>query len=394
MAVRGIFTSDANIEGTRKKDFASALLTINPQGTAPLLALSSGMKNARAKDTIVTWFEENYLSGRLLCSTNAGTTTTALVLNDVDSVVPGQIFMIESTNEYVYVTAVNLSTKTITVQRGFGGTTATAADGSTTAFGVQRIGSAHEEASDRPTAVANRGYPRFNAVQTFRNSWNVSGLSQELEYKTGPIAKKAMHDCTMEHAGDIERSLIWGRYTYGVQNNSNFYTMAGLKEQIKTNVVIAASGNTSYKLLRDFLETVFTRNVKGLPNERIAFCGNSVVNALDDITRADGNIQVYVGQTDFGLKVRKLITPYGDISLMTHPMMVESPKWTEDLIIIHPGVTELRWLRQQEWDNYNSSGTRSGKDADYGVVTSDLTLCYKAEVTGGYYSGIKAGVAS
>ena len=400
MSVRGIFTSDAGIEGTRKKDFAGALLMMMPQGTAPLLALSSGMQSASAKDTIVTWFEENYLSGRITSGTNLTAGATTLVVSDVGQCVPGQIFLIEDTAEYVYVTAVNEATKTLTVERGFADTTAKAKDGSSTAFGLQRIGSAHEEGSSAPVAVANRGYPRFNAVQTFRNTWAVSGMAQKLEYHTGPIKSKSVRDCSIEHAGDIERSIIWGRYSYGTKDGQNFFTMNGLRHQLSSNIS-TTTNNVSYKNLRSFLQKIFERNIKGKPNERIAFCGNSVVNALDDIATSSStsgstrvHINVQVGQTEFGFKVRKLITPFGDISLMTHPMMVESPLWTKDLLILHPGAIETKWVRRQVWDNYDRDGTRAGKDSDYGVVTSDLTVCYKAESTGGYYSGITAGVAS
>ena len=395
MSVRGIFTSDAGIEGTRKKDFAGALLMTMPQGTAPLLALSSGMASSSAKDTVTTWFEENYLSGRVLCTTDMGVATTELVVSDIGQCVVGQIFIVEPTGEYLFVTAVNEGTKTITVQRGFAGTSASAQNGSSDPFGMQRLGTAHAEASDAPVAVANRGYPRLNYVQTFRNTWSVSGMAQQLEFHTGPIKSKNVRDCSIEHAGDIERTLIWGKKAYGTKDGQNFFLMDGIRAQLKSNIS-TTTNNVSYKNLRGFLQKVFERNIKGKPNERIAFCGNSVVNAFDDIARNETNarIQVHVGQTEFGFKVRRLITPYGDISLMTHPIMVESPLWTKDLMVLHPGAIELKWVRRQTWDNYDRDGTRAGKDSDYGVVTSDLTICYKAEMTGGYYSGITAGVAS
>ena len=395
MSVRGIFTSDAGIEGTRRRDFASALLMIMPQGTAPLLALTSGMMNSQAKDTITTWFEENYLSGRVTCSMNMLAGSTELSgISDIGQMVVGQILMVEDTSEYMLVTGVDEANSTISVIRGFTETTPTPKDGSATAFGIQRIGTAHEEASSAPAAVANRGYPRLNAIQTFRNSWNVSGLAQQIEYYTGSIEEKSKADCVIEHAADIERSLIWGRMTFGTKNGKNFYTMNGIRYQLTSNIRTAAGGNVSYKILRNFLQRIFERNIKGKPNERIAFCGNSVINALDDITRADSDMNVTPGVTEFGLNVWRLITPHGNISLMTHPMMVESPLWTRDMMVLHPGAMEVRWLRRQVWDNYNSSGSRGGVDADYGVVTSDLTCCYKAEATGGYYSGVTGGIAS
>ena len=73
MAVKGVFASDQGIQGDRKGDFAAALLQVNPTGTAPLLALSSGMESADAADTVVIWFEENHISGRINLTNNAFT---------------------------------------------------------------------------------------------------------------------------------------------------------------------------------------------------------------------------------------------------------------------------------------------------------------------------------
>ena len=68
MSVKGVFASDNNIPGSRKGDFASGILMTMPTGSAPLFALSSGMQSAGAMDTVVTWFEENHLSGRISIS--------------------------------------------------------------------------------------------------------------------------------------------------------------------------------------------------------------------------------------------------------------------------------------------------------------------------------------
>ena len=35
MAVKGVFASDSNVQGTRRGDFATALLYVDPTGSAP-----------------------------------------------------------------------------------------------------------------------------------------------------------------------------------------------------------------------------------------------------------------------------------------------------------------------------------------------------------------------
>ena len=100
MSVKGVFASDQNIAGSRKGDFASGILMTMPTGSAPLLALSAGMESVDAHDTVVTWFEENHLSGRINITNNAGTGTTINV-DDSSQVTAGLVYLIEATGEYI-----------------------------------------------------------------------------------------------------------------------------------------------------------------------------------------------------------------------------------------------------------------------------------------------------
>ncbi len=384
MAVKGVFASDQGIQGDRKGDFASALLQVNPTGTAPLLALSSGMESAGAMDTAVTWFEENHISGRINATNAAGTGTTVTV-DDVTIVVPGSIFLVEASGEYMFVQSISGSD--LTVIRGFAGTSIVTFDGSSTPVPIQRIATAHEEGSARPVAVANLGFPRFNYMQIFRNTWDVTGTARNVEFHTGNLVAKNKRDAGLFHAEDIERALWFGRKSIGVKNGRPFRTMDGILAQITTNVE-TQGGDTTQDELNAHWEAVFARNIKGKPNERIAFCGNSVITVINSIARIDGVNNLSPGQTEFGFKITKWMTPYGDLSLMTHPLFNESPVWTENLYTLHPGAIRMRWLRRTHEDSNDRDGTRAGADSDFGVFTSELCVEYRAELTGGKFTGI------
>lgn len=380
MAVKGVFASDAGIVGDRVGDFASALLQIMPTGSAPMLALSSGMPTKDAMDTIVNWFEENHLSGRINVVNNAGT-AGAWTADDGSDVIPGAIFLIEASGEYAFVTAV--SGNALTVERGFAGTTAGAIDGSVTPVPIQRIGTAQEEGSDRPTAVANLGYPRFNYTQIFRNAWDVTGTAQVVEFHTGDVVAKNKRDAAMIHAEDIEKALLHGRRSIGVKNSRPFRTMDGIITQVTTNIETIA--DPTYGEVNSFIQSIFERNVKGKPNERIAFCGNQPLRTIDLLANNQGTINIAPGQTDFGLEIFTWRTVYGTIKLMSHPLMVESPLWTNELYVLHPGAIRTRWLRRTFEKTYDDD---SGADGDFGTFTSELCVEYRAEITAGVWTGM------
>lgn len=388
MSVKGVFASDSGFVGERSGDFAGGLLRHQPNGSAMLLALSAGMKSADAVDVIITWFEENYNTGRVSITNNASTGTSFTVSTaDANNVTAGQIYMVEDSGEYVYIEGVTGTT--VTVARGFAGTTNTSVDGSSTAKPMQLIGTAFEEGSAKPTSIANLGYPVFNYTQIFRNPWDITGTAAAVDFRTGDKVAKNKQDAANFHGEAIERSFLWGRKTVGIRNGKPFRTMQGIIPTITTNVE-TQSTSVKYVDMRNFLQNVFTYNVQGAPNERIAFCGHTVLGVLDTLAMQWGDFKLEAGQTSFGMNITKWMTPFGTISLMTHPLMNINPVWTKELYVLHPAALRTRWLRRTFWDNYDSNGTTAGTDAQFGVLTSELSMEVKAEKTMGKFTGIDA----
>lgn len=385
MAIKGVFSSDANIQGTKKGDFASAIIQIDPQGRAPLFALSSGMPSRDASDIITTWFEENHITGRIKVSTGANTVQTTIVVADASIIFAGCIITVQDTEEMLLVTGV--SGNTLTIVRGFGGTTA-ATIGSSTTY-IQLITNANEENSDRPVAVANIGTPKYNYFQIIRNSWNVSGTAKAVEYITGSVEAKNRRDAMLFHAEALEKAMWFGRMAVGVQNGMPFRTMNGVRAQITTNDEDAGA-TTTWTELDAFLQTIFEKNIKGKPNERIAFCGNTVISVLNRLAILNSQITITPGEAEFGMKIMKWMTPYGEIVLKSHPLFVENPEWTKNLEVLHPGAVEVRYLRRTEHDAYDKNGSRAGVDGDFGVFTTEACITYHAEVTGGRMTGFTA----
>ncbi|HFD32039.1 MAG TPA: hypothetical protein ENJ28_04925 [Gammaproteobacteria bacterium] len=382
MAVKGVFASDQNIAGTEKGSFASAILQLYPTGTSPLLGLSSGMQSSDESSTIITWFEENHLNGYLTTANNPGTGTSIDLGSDISQIVAGAVMLNQASGEYILVESV--SGNIATVKRGLGGSSVVAIG---LAAKLQRISAAHEEGSSRPNAIANIGYPRFNYMHIFRNSWSATATAKAVQYHTGDVVAKNRADAGMFHAEDIERALLWSKQSVGVMNNQPFRTMDGIVNQITTNVS-AQGANTTWADINTFLQTIFERNIKGKPNERIAFCGNTVLSVLNEISKLSSQINIVPGETEFGLKINKWLTPFGDISLMTHPLMNENPVWTKEMYVLHPGAIKVKYLRRTNHDADDKNGSRQGVDADSGVYTTECSVEYGAELTGGIYTGI------
>lgn len=399
MAVQGIFSSNQGIVGDRVGDFASSVLQIYPTGTAQLLAMSSGMPKVGAGDTIFNWTEDSHISGRQ--ATVSGSTTTTVVVADGSFYVPGTVLLVEETGEYLLVLA--SAGNSLTVTRGMGGTTVTSING---AMNVYAVGNAREEASAMPTAVTQQGHPRMNYTQIFRNGWAISGTATAIKFATGNKTAKNKADCGMYHAEDMEKAMLWGTKHLGTLNGKQFRMTDGVVTQIKQYGGVSATalspvagtptaGYLSLADFTEFLRLVFKKQVKGQPNERIAFCGDTVISVLNRAVQLDTVYQITQTESKFGISIWTFVSPFGTLKLMTHPLMTESPFWAKQIYVLHPGGIKKRVLRDTFPDNYDSNGTRvAGIDAEQGALTTEMGVEVAAAATMGVYSNITTPVKS
>lgn len=398
--IQGIYASNQGIVGERTGDFASAVLLKNPTGTALMLALTAGMGKAPARDTIFTWFEDAHQSGRGAIA--SGGTTTTITVDDGSRYIPNQVLMIEETGEYVFVTAV--VGNALTVIRGMGGTPITSVNNT---MHTQLIGNAHEEASGMPTAVTQQGSPRMNYTQIFRNSWAVSGTVKAIDFRTGNKVAKNKRDCAMYHAEDMERSMLWGVKDIRTINGKPFRMTDGIKTQITQygGQVLAANsakpggspvaGQMSQYDLSEYFRKVFSKNVKGQPNERISIGGDITLQVLNQMAILDSTYQITQGETKLGINIATFVTPWGTIKHMTHPLMNENPVWQKEMYTLHPGAIRRRVLRETFEEGYDTNGNRiNAVDADQGLVTTEMGIEVGAADVMGYITNMAVAVAS
>jgi hypothetical protein len=387
--ITGIYMSNQGVVGERAGDFASAVLQLAPTGTALFLAMTSGMGSAAATDTIYHWFEDSHQAGRTTIA--SGGTTNTVNVGDGGIYVPNQVLMVEETGEILLVTGI--VDNALTVIRGIGGTPVVSV---TNVMHVQSIGNAHEEASPMPTAITQQGSPRFNYTQIFRNAWAVSGTAKAVSFRTGSKVAKNKKDCAMYHAEDMERSFLWGKKDIRNLNNKPYRLMDGVVSQIETygGIVEAVTdgttaGNYSRLLFEDFIMRLFSKNVKGQPNERIVLAGQKWLAAISQMAMLDGVYSISANETTLGIQVTTIITAFGRLKIMTHPLMNESPLWQGDLYALHPGGIRRRTLRPTNDEGYDADGKRiDAKDADEGVITTETSV----EVGGAQVMGILRGL--
>ncbi len=404
----GIFNTES-FQGRTQPSFANTQFKRYPQGSAPLLAMSSQLKRTACINTIHSWgadsmpLNKTTLSGALL-AVAPGTSGTIQVA-DSTRMIAGTIWQVLGTQENFLVEAV-LSNTQVTVRRGFGTIPAqNTAAGAT----IIKITNAQEEASMRPTAQANFSYYMDNQTQILRNSYAMSGTAQaiqELLRQTGETPDrlaKNKADAAMQHAMDLELALIFGQRTLSHKNGQPIGTMDGaislLKKYAPQNVKQLAS-TTTFDQLGAALEpcTLYATD-PSTGNSRVIFTGNSGYKFLNKMGRSvmGNNITFDRSTNGFGMRFTNFMTDFGDFKIVTHPLFNTAPEWSNQLLVVDLATFETAYLggRDTRLMGYNNEGQAAnsamsdsnGIDAAMGTYLTEMTMVMGLPEANAYITG-------
>ncbi len=392
MSIRGVFASHSGLIGERQQDLSARVLMTGPGGMAPLLALSAGMPSESAPQTSFSWIEDEHISGNQVVVTGGNTVATSITMDDAGLWQVGTILLEEVTGEYMLVTGI--AGAVVTIVRGHGGTTAATITAGDT---IQSVGSAFAEGSDRPAPVSQKGEERTNYVQIFKNGWAITGTAASVKYLTGDQTANNRELCFNYHAEDIERAMLWGRKGIRLINGMQMRTTNGILAQIEQygGIVQTANSNTvpgqlSLVDLQNFMRRIFDVQAKGMPNERLAFCGSLLLELIQRMVNMDTQYQIESKETEYGIMVSTINGFNGRLKLVTHPMMVENTIWQRELYVLHPGMLKKR-IKRPTWSEEFSSQKQNnnGRDATEGYIGDELGFEARGAKTMGIYRNIQ-----
>lgn len=332
MTIQGLRTTSNFVADQRPKNFREGILLLDPNGSTPLLGLTNFMKKRSVDDPEYNWWEKSLQTRRLQLASSAtaitttNTTWTLEASQDALQLKEGDILKVLHTGEQVRVAADPTSATSVTVTRGWGGTTATAVD--TTAAGrnpfLMVIGSVNEEGSLPPTGINFDPIKRYNYTQIFRNTLELTRTATKTRLRTGDSVKEAKRECLQYHGIDIERALWLGvrnettingkpaRSTGGVEWLLNNYNGGS---QVKDAAVDYSTGLTM-AALEEYTYNIF----KFGSDEKMAFIGNRSMIAIQQAIRKNSQFQIQSGIKEFGMNVTRLTSPFGELVLKRHPL--------------------------------------------------------------------------
>jgi hypothetical protein len=356
-------TAVAGLRGTgdfgpdeRPKDFREGILFFNPNGEAPIFALTARAGKRVVKDPEFAWWcEGNALVRMTTTGTAISATDTMLTVTpgldptatslganyaSATNLKPGDILMLETSPEVatyapelVEVDNV-LSDTQLVVKRGVAGSTAIAYGSGL--VNMTLIGSSYAEGTGAPKAVSRNPVKFFNYTQIFKNTYELSGTADKTTFRTGDPWSNDKKRKAYDHSRDIELAILFGRRSETTGDNGKpKRTFGGLRTFIPaSNTKIYTAAVTSDQFLTD-LAPVFDFNT-GAGDTRVMFCGSTFALELGKIMNSI--TQVRINSTErvkvYGIDFQEMLVPQGRVMLKTHPLMSRHPVYTKSAFVL------------------------------------------------------------
>lgn len=402
MAVQsGVYNTTNFTTDLAKKSFAGMITRLMPNGSAPLYAMTSMMK-----DEVAAQIEHGYFSKTMvfpqitLGAAVADGVATAFTVTSSTGIVPGMLFRHETTFEQILVTAVGGPTS-VTVRRAVGTVAGAAMSNSTRLF---QSGNAYEEGSARPIAVHILADRFTNYTQIFRNSWALTDTVRATLVIAGEsTVAESKADCAAFHATDIEKAIFFGQKYMGTLNNQPLHTMDGLINITTTaaaaNITtLAATTNwTQFEAAVDPWFNQVTDPKTG--NSRTLFVGGVAKRVINNICRLNSTYFVQQNENSWGLKFDEIYTARGMLTMVEHPLFNSNNVWSKMAVGVDVATFAIAYLgnRRTQHRTYNDAGQAipvdNGVDSVGGTLTTELTMLEKNPAANGILYNFTAAAA-
>lgn len=351
-------------------NFREAILREYPQGGAVFTMILGMLPSESVNSRKFTWFSQGLPQQRFVIASASGGSTnaddTSFVLsttlpvanaNPAYSFKVGHLARIEPTGEVVLVVDKAASPNHITtlvVKRGVGngGTGVLFTDGAVLSI----LSHVDQEGADTPSAVNYQPTEEYNLIQTFRTALDLTDDAAQEYYRTGDIMKNEKFDKAQDHSLDQERAYIWGKRDTFTETTGFFQTGGtGLPHRFMGGLwhFLGASHSTDFTStgltktgFHNFLKPIYT--VQNGSMNKAAFCGATFLQAINDYAEQNSHINVEPGDKTYGLTIRTLYHPWGELKLIPHPLLSEHEDWSKMAFIVDLKNVKYRYLRNRD----------------------------------------------
>jgi hypothetical protein len=334
--IQGLF-STANILAARRKLSTSDKLWLAFADSAKLALFARTISSKNVTDPKFRWFEQSLPQSYVQVNNATGYAAgnTSIVVDDASPVRAGTVLKAIATGEQLRVTAVNTTTNTITVQRGWG-TTAAASIADNAILSI--IGDANAEGASLPEAITREPVEKYNYTQVFREPIKLTETEAATDlYPDGGDMKTKRMIAAEVHKMKIEKAFLFGEPKEDTSTAPTpIRATGGLNYFITTNVTNAGGALTQAEF-ESFVESGFVRGER-----KLGILSPLVASAVS--YWAGNKLVMYPKDKTFGIEIKEYVSPHGSLEFVVEKMLRENATWNGYAYIVDLDKVGYRYL--------------------------------------------------
>lgn len=427
----GMRGNDDWVTDARPKNWRETILYLYPNGTAPLTAMLGAMKGEQVDDPEYNWWTQHYQNqggavtgiyksadlstGTGLASITAGNTFYVQMAEAVaDHFREGhQAWLINSSD-----LAENCNCKVMQVVKNGASSyivikalQASAGDPDTDFDRILVVGNINPEGGIMPASIATDPEKWYNYTQIFRNSLSLTRTAMKTRLRTGDQYQKAKREALEQHSVEMEKAFLFGYPSESTGSNGKpERTTMGLVTAIRgianatfggypatytdyngvvSHFPTAYASSTWLDKGEEWMDAMFEQIFRYGSGERLAYCGNLVLLAINKLVKNIGNFEFTPKTMSYGIQVMQWVTPYGTVNFKTHPLFNLETSLQRAAVIFEPQNLAYKYIDDTEFyadeEKQNTGANRKdGKDEEY---LTEAGLEFHSIISCGFLSG-------
>ena len=364
-------TYDDNSGVIQKRVITDYITLIDP-ADAPFVEAMGGLDGGAKKfrfvnfpHTKVEWIEDTRepLAVGLNTAMNNSVTTAVLLAASANMVQVGQILLFADGSEQMWVSAVASDGVTLTVTRGYGGTTATAQvvvnNTAIEILGIARLEGAESHGLGYTVRSTNYNHTQImqREVKVSRSQNQISqyGIREEFDYQSNKAIPHLMRL--------IEKGVYKGTRNAG--SSAAPRSFGGLGTFVTNNAINSGSAAVTQAKFENALKAAYLDG--GKPSK--AFVSPTNMQVIKNFYDSGTFLRVDTKEKTVGMTIEKIITPYGTVDLIMD-------RWAPDATIYILDPEHVGFVTY-----YPFTSEPLAKTGDYqrGEVVGEFTLCVRMD---------------
>ncbi len=266
------------------------------------------------------------------------------------------------------------------------------------------VGNINPMGGTRPTAIAQSPTELENNTQIWRNSLDLSRTLMHTKLRTVDAYTETKRDSLEQHSIEIEKSLFWSTIyatsgtAVGTNDKPEFATRGliswirsyGTVEDFSLDTGADYEGKTWLQAGEQWLDEHFEEMFRYGSGERLAFCGSGALQGIQRLAKDVGWTPLTPKTTSWGSNVLEWVTPFGQITLKTHPLFSLEPTNRFSMVLIEPRNLIWRYIDDTDFypDTTYMKGGGTGVDGKQEEFLTEAGLEVRFPEAWGYLNGI------